>query len=512
MSPDTEPQINPLADPELNIPQGAFNASWESLRSFRCPEWFRDAKFAIWSHWGPQSVPMFGDWYARQMYIEGHDQYRYHWRKYGHPSQVGYKDIIPLWKAERFDPQGLMRLFVEAGSHYFVAQAMHHDNFDNFDSTHQRWNALRMGPRKDIVKLWQQAAQAYGLPFGVTEHLSASFNWFESNKGCDKHGPYAGVPYDGNDSAFQDLYYQNQGYPIADSEGRWRWYTSHRGFHKHWFQRIRDLIDKYQPDLLYSDGGVPFETLSPSDAARDALDGYDSTEIGRRIVAHLYNTSIAKYGENRAVYNQKNTKVDVYTIGVLDIERGQCSEIAEQPWQTDTSVGDWFYNVKDVYKTAQQVLETLVDIVSKNGNLLLNVPQRPDGTLDDECTYLLHGMAGWMKTESAGIFGTRPWQVAGEGPSTAPEGAFKETAVEWTAEDYRFTSKGDTVYAYQMRLPENGQATIHALAVNQVRPVGSVRLLGQGPVAFSQQPDGLHITLPAMDNLAQTHGFAIEWR
>jgi alpha-L-fucosidase len=474
----------------LEIADGPFAPTWESLRAFECPQWFRDAKLAFWSHWGPQSVPMYGDWYARHMYVEGHDQYRHHWRVYGHPSEVGYKDIIPLWKAENFDPEGLMRLFVDAGAKYFVAQAMHHDNFDNFDSSHNKWNSVNMGPRKDICALWRDAAKSHGLPFGLTEHLGASFNWFGANKGADKTGPYTGIPYDGNNPAYSDLYYKNQGYDV-EQNGKWVWYTDNSEFHHHWFDRIRDVIDKYQPDLLYSDGGVPFG------------------EVGLRIIAHLYNTSASLHGENRAIYTQKDTDPTVYSVGVLDIERGQRDEIDESPWQTDTSVGDWFYNVRDVYKTPTQVLQMLADIVSKNGNLLLNIPQRPDGTIDDECEYLLKQMANWMNPNGEGLFGSRPWEIADEGPSSAESGAFKEGAVEWTPQDFRFTLKGEVIYAYQMRRPEDGKALIRSLGSGKTRRVAGVRLLGHGNVSFEQSAEGLSLTVPNFPETAGPHGFAI---
>ena len=479
--------IQSTAD-DNEITPGPFAASWESLHGFQCPDWFRDAKLAFWSHWGPQSVPMYGDWYARHLYVEGHDQYRYHWRKYGHPSQVGYKDVAALWKAENFDPHGLMRLFVDAGAKYFVGQAMHHDNFDNFDSAHNRWNSVNVGPRKDICRLWQDAARAHGLPFGLSEHLGASFNWWGANKDSDKAGPYAGVAYDGRDPQNADLYYRNEGYSLKRG-----WYTDNEAFQRHWFARIKDVIDKFQPDLLYSDGGVPFG------------------EIGLRIIAHLYNTSAARHGGvNQAVYNQKDIDPQVYTVGVLDIERGQREEIAEHPWQTDTSVGDWFYNARDVYKTPGQVLETLVDIVSKNGNLVLNIPQRPDGTLDDECDFLLRRMAVWMQANGEGVFGSRPWDVSGEGASTATPGAFKEEAVDWTPEDFRFTQKGDALYAFQMGRPEGDRQTvIRSLALEKTRRVSAVRLLGQGGVSFDQTADGLTITLPPLPPTDGPQGFAI---
>lgn len=473
----------------FEIASGPFDPTLESLRSFRCPEWFRDAKLGFWSHWGPQSVPMFGDWYARNLYIPGHAQYLHHWRVYGHPSRVGWKDIIPTWKAEKFDPAGLMELFVAAGGKYFVAQGMHHDNFDNFDSAHNRWNSVNMGPHKDIVGLWKQASQAHGLPFGVTEHLGASFNWWGQNKEADASGPYAGVSYDGVDPEFRDLYHDNKGCSIDNNQ----WYTDNEKFHQHWFHRIKDLIDKYHPDLLYSDGALPFG------------------EYGRRIVAHLYNTSVADHGRNHAVYNQKDTSPDVYRVGVLDIERGQMDEIAEDPWQTDTSVGDWFYNVKDVYKTPEHVLESLVDMTSKNGNLLLNIPQRPDGTLDDECTYLLKQMAAWVKINGAGIFGTRPWRIGGEGPSTSPKGAFNEDAVSWGEEDFRFAQKENTLYVFQMRFPKSGQALVRSLATGAAPRVGRAVLLGAGELKIQQQAEGLQIALPETKLPSGPHCFQVIW-
>lgn len=476
----------------LDIADGPFAPTMASLAQFQCPNWFRDAKLGIWSHWGAQSVPMYGDWYARHMYVEGHDQYRHHWRVYGHPSQVGYKDIVPLWKAEKFDPEGLMRRFVAAGAKYFVGQAMHHDNFDNFDSRFNPWNSVNIGPKKDIVALWRAAALAHQLPFGIAEHLGASFNWFAVTKDSDTSGPNAGVPYDGNNATFDDLYHDNRGYALH-KDGTFLWYTDNEAFQRHWFDRIKNVIDAYEPDLLYSDGGIPFG------------------DLGMQIIAHLYNTSAAKHGTNQAIYTQKDTDPSVHVVGVLDIERGQMNEIAERPWQTDTSVGDWFYNVRDVYKTPQLVIEMLVDITSKNGNLLLNVPQRPDGTIDDECEHLLDRMAAWMIPNGEGIFGSRPWITAGEGSAVAEAGAFKEAAVPWTAADFRFTAKPETVYAYQMRWPEHGQSVVRSLAADRSHRVTSVRLLGHGPVAWEQTTDGLVMTLPPHAPTASPHGFAVTY-
>ena len=483
------------------IEKGPFEPTWESLGQYRCPEWFRDAKFGIWSHWGPQSVPMYGDWYARHMYVEGHPQYLHHWRNYGHPSQHGWKDMIKLWKAERFDPQGLMDLYVAAGAKYFVAQANHHDNFDNWNSKHHAWNATRVGPMKDIVGLWREAARGRGLRFGVTEHLGASFTWWEQNKHADASGPYAGVPYDGNDEAYVDLYHRNRGYPLQPSPAEWQWYTNNADYHAQWFRRIQDLVDQHQPDLLYSDGGLPFYWQTPELHSRRQI-LVNCPEPGLRLVAHLYNLSARLHGGvNEAVYNQKDDTSKVAAIGVLDIERGQENAIKPYVWQTDTCVGGWFYDVRQVYKTPPHVIEMLVDIVSKNGNLLLNLPQRPDGTLDDECLNILRELAAWFKVNGAGIHGTRPWRVAGEGPTVHESKAwsFKEDAAPWTTADFRFTAKGSSVFAFQMKAPAQagGEAFVRSLGSSTGAAVTAVRLPGtQTPLWHRQCEDGLLVCYP----------------
>ena len=465
-----------------NIKDGPFSPTVESLKKYTCPDWFRDAKFGIWSHWGPQSVPMFGDWYARNMYLEGSPAYRYHWRKYGHPSRFGYKDIIKLWKAENFDPAGLMDLYVEAGAKYFVSLAVHHDNFDNFDSAFNPWNSVNIGPKRDICALWQAEARRHGLPFGVSEHLGASYTWFSASHGADKTGPYAGVPYDGADPANWSLYRDNESELLETSSG-FNWYTRNPKYHADWFNRIKNLIDKFQPDLLYSDGEVPFH------------------DVGYAMVAHLYNTSYALHsGDNKAVYTfkQHNAKDDsdgITKIGVLDIERGLTMESLPQPWQSDTSLGDWFYSVKDVYKTADEIADTLVDIVSKNGNLLLNVPQKPDGTIDDETRYTLKKLGVWLKNNSEGIFGSRPYSIHREGKTELVSGSFKEGKAAWQSIDYRFTRKDNAVYAYMMRTGSEENAVIYSLGRLYENEIISVDVSGR-PTVFEQKDGALLVRIP----------------
>jgi len=482
---------------KTDIKKGPFEPTFESLRTYECPEWFRDAKLGIWSHWGAQSVPMYGDWYARNMYYEGSEQYLYHIRHYGHPSKFGYKDLVQLWKAEKFDPDSLMDLYVDAGAKYFVAQAMHHDHFFNYDSKIHRWNSVNMGPKKDIIGLWKSAAEKKGLPFGFSEHLGATFSWWKWNKGSDKEGAYKGVPYDGNDPAYEDLYLPNREH-YDPNQKFWDlepWFSPNKWWHQRWFDIMRELIDLYEPDFLYTDGGLPF--------------GENMYEAGLNAVAHLYNTSAANHnGKNNAVYTQKDRQKEIYSVGVLDIERSQSPEIKPEPWQTDTCLGDWFYNVRSVYKKPGHVIEILVDIISKNGNLLLNVPQKPDGTIDDECTYTLKELAKWIKVCQEGVYGTRPFRTAGEGYSKVHIEGFREDAVNWTSSDFRFTTKGKTLYAFQMRWPEDNRAVIKSLT--PAEKVKNVRLLGVGNVPFEQPYGTLVVKLPDKRPTEYVNCIAIE--
>lgn len=472
-----------------------FEASFESLRKFKCPEWLSDAKFGIWSHWGPQSVPMCGDWYARHMYVQGSPQYLYHIRHYGHPSKFGYKDICALWKAENFDPDDLMRLYYKAGARYFVAQATHHDNFFNYDSSVNRFNSVNIGPKKDICAMWKEAADKLDMPFGLTEHLGASFSWWATNKGCDSHGPYAGIPYDGNDPEYRDFYHDNKSeFDPADPYKIGKWLTDNKKFHKYWLDSFKEMVDKFHPALIYSDSGLPFEG-----------EGY---EPGLEAVAYLYNDSIAQNGENISYYTQKNRNPDIYKVGVLDIEKSQLPGIQEDVWQTDTCIGNWFYDAKQPYKQPAQIIEMLIDIISKNGVMLLNVLQKPDGTIDDEARYILEKLGEWYDICGEAVYGTRPFRIFGEGDTRVHIEGFREDKTAWNSSDYRFVVKGSTLYAYMMKAPESGVAVIKSL--NDSEKVKSVRLLGHGEVEFNQSFGVLTVKLPETLPTEFTNCLAVE--
>ena len=465
------------------IEGGPFEGTRESLKSYGVPEWFRDAKFGIWAHWGPQSAPEQGDWYARNMYIEGHPQYKWHQENFGHQSRYGFKDVIPKFKGERFDPEHLMDLYKKAGAKYFVSMGVHHDNFDLWNSKHTRWNAVKMGPKKDIVGLFRQAALKRGLKFGVSEHLWISYKWFGTSHDSDKEGEFAGVPYDGNDPDYFDLYHKlPKDYPAKftwDAEGipdTWK---------RHWFDRIKDLVDNYHPDLLYTDGALPFE------------------EYGLNLVAHLYNANSKRHGGNvEAVYTSKRREDCAVGTCVLDFERGLAGAIEPNPWQTDTCVGNWHYKRGIKYKTTKTVVDMLVEIVSRNGNLLLNFPLPGSGELDSEELKILSEISDWMAVNSEGIYGTRPWKISGAGPRVEQKGTgrFNENGRQnLTAEDVRFTLKGNTLYAFLMGRPE-GPAVVTALGTAAKTDPGKIRnveLLGhKGKVQWTQTESGLQVEMP----------------
>jgi len=466
------------------IHAGPFKGTRESLRAYQVPDWFRDAKFGIWAHWGPQSAPEYGDWYARNMYMEGHRQYKYHLTHYGHPSKFGFKDVISTWKAEKFDPDYLMSLYKKAGAKYFVSMGVHHDNFDLWNSKHTSWNSVNMGPKKDIVGLFREAALKHGLRFGVSDHLWISYKWFSVSHGSDKEGPYAGVPYDGADPQYADLYHD-----VKEIYTKLPWNEEGipESWKRHWFLRIKDLVDQYQPDLLYCDGHIPFG------------------EWGLSLVAHLYNQSAKRHGGKvEAVYTSKRREDSEVGTCVLDVERGIVESIWPNPWQTDTCIGNWHYDKEAKYKSPKMIIDMLVDIVSRNGNLLLNFPLPNNGMLDAKELKILDEITQWMAVNSEAIYGTRPWKIFGEGPGTPSSAAgerFNERRrKELTAEDVRFTAKGRTLYAFFMGWPEK-QVVIAPLGTTSKHVEGkisNVELLGfRGKVQWTQDEAGLKVQLPA---------------
>lgn len=480
---------------KLPIAEGPFKPTDESLKNYQYPEWFRDAKLGYWSHWGPQAVPRQGDWYAKNMYIQGHKQYEHHVKNYGHPSKFGYKDILPLWKAERWDPEKLMKLFKKAGAKYFVSMASHHDHFFLWNSKIHKWNSVNIGPEKDVVGLWQKAAKKEGLKFGVSEHLAASFNWFQTSRGADKKGDMAGVPYDGANPQYEDLYHSK-----ADSSDVQNWLTNNPTWHKRWFEIVKELIDTYDPDLLYSDSKLPFD------------------EVGRSMLAHYYNQNVKDNTRVDAVYACKEASNGKWA---QDVERGVLDHISPFPWQTDTSIGDWYYRTGQKYKSADEVVQLLMDIVSKNGNLLINVVQTPEGDLEQDVLNIMEGISKWIAANGEGVYATRPWKVYGEGPSTLKEnqkaghfGGVTDTR-GYQSTDVRYTTKGNTLFAFVMSTPE-GDIKLTSLGKNAKlaeNAIASVTMLGsKEKLQWKQEEGALVISKPANLPAWKVTGYKITFK
>ena len=461
---------------EFSIQAGPYQPTETSLKQYRYPDWFRDAKFGIWAHWGPQAVPRHGDWYARLMYEEGGNDYKDHLLRYGHPTKNGYKDIIPLWKAERWDPEKLMALYKKTGAKYFVSMGSHHDNFFLWNSKIHRWNAVNMGPHKDVVGLWQKAAKKEGLYFGVSEHLAASYTWFQPAHGADTAGAEKGIPYDGNDPQYQDLYHTR----AAANDGGWL--TTDTLWMKEWYQDVKELVDNYHPDLLYSDSKLPFD------------------QIGRNMLANFYNgNSDYHQGKATAVYTCKEVSTGAW---VQDLERGVQDSISLFPWQTDTSIGDWFYSTGQKYKTSTDILQMLVDIVSKNGNLLINIVQTPEGDLEPDILKTLDEIGMWIAANGEGIYGTRPWKIFGETPDHKDKikaGNFNEEKIKYSNQDIRFTAKGNNLFAYCLNVPD-GDIQIKSLGKNSkltYHRIVSVKLMGSNEqIKWEQGVNSLAIKKP----------------
>lgn len=509
--------------PSRSIAQsGPVQPSWESLAAnYRTPDWFADAKFGIWAHWGPQCQPEWGDWYARLLYVPerqpwmtGETAYEHHLKHYGHPSRTGFLDVIGQWKAQNWDPQALIDRYVKAGAKYFFALGCHHDNFDNFASRHHNWNSTRVGPKKDIIGGWEPVVRNAGLKFGISNHSSHAWHWYQVAYGYDPEGPMRGRRYDAywlrkKDGAGrfwdgldpQELYTGPYYVPpegIAANADMTKWHDERDGqwlesappfnpeFTRSWLLRQNQLVDDYDPDLMYfDDTGLPLG------------------QTGLDAAAHYYNRAIERRGGTDVVIFGKKLEGIQRRAVVEDVERGVLDEIRPLPWQTDTCIGNWHYSRRiyeeNAYKPPKLVIQMLADIVSKNGNLLLNIPVRGDGTIDEKEMAIVDEIGRWMERNGEAIFASRPWTKFGEGPTRPPPpGMFSEEKLKpFTGEDVRFTKKPDALYAIFLDWPA-GESTIASLggtALPNAR-IDRIDLLGGPQLQFRRDADALRLAVP----------------
>jgi len=450
--------------------QPMYQPTWESLSNYQCPAWFQDAKFGIFIHWGVYSVPAFGsEWYPRWMYLDstvwGLNYYQHHAKTYGTPDKFGYKDFIPMFKAEKFDPDQWADIFKRSGARYIVPVAEHHDGFAMYNTSLSRWNAMNMGPKRDIIGELSEAVRKQGLIFGLSSHRIE--HWFFMSHGKETKS-------DVNDPAYADFY----GPARSEKEQPGIEYMND------WLLRNCELVDKYKPQLFWFDWWIEQPAMEP----------YRKT-----FAAFYYNRGLL--WNKGVVINYKNNAYPD-NVAVYDIERGSSRATRKYPWQTDTSIGkkSWGWIDGEENKTTNEIIDALVDIVSKNGNLLLNIGPKPDGTISEEQISVLLGIGDWLKINGEAIYGTRPWVVAEEGPTVATEGSFgDQKAVAYTARDIRFTSKESTVYAFCLDGPTEKKIIIKSLGL-ETAPEGkivSIEMLGSNEkLNWVQKAEMLIITKP----------------
>ena len=460
------------------IAKGPYDATWESLTQFEPPMWYRNAKFGIFIHWGVYSVPAYdNEWYPRNMYIQGSKAYEHHIKTYGPQKDFGYKDFIPMFKADKFDAKKWVELFEEAGAKYVVPVAEHHDGFQMYESEISDWNAAKMGPCRDVVQEIREACRERGMEFGASTHRIE--HWFFMGNG-KKFDSDIKEPLQRG-----DLYWPSMSDP-ENFDDIMTVPQPSQEFLEDWMVRTCELIDKKQPHVLYFDWWI--QQVS-------------AKEYLKKIAAYYYNRA-AEWGVEVVI----NYKHDAFLFGtaVPDIERGQMADVKPYFWQTDTAIAlnSWCYTENNDFRPAMDIVCDLVDIVSKNGCLLLNVGPKADGTISGEDTAVLKAIGKWMKINGEAIYDTTVWKKFGEGPTQVKDGHFSDAVKKnFTSQDFRFTAKGDKLYAICMKASENGKYSISSLRM-QEHTAGSVlhssikdiEVLGfKAKPVWNRDAEGLHI-------------------
>jgi alpha-L-fucosidase len=472
----------------------AFRPNWNSLAAYRTPDWFRDAKFGIFLHWGVYSVPAFGnEWYSRNMYVPGSREFEHQVAVYGSQAGFGYKDFIPMFKGQNFDPGAWVDLFVRAGARYIVPVGEHCDGFAMYDSDMTPWNATRMGPHRDVVGELAAAARARGLRFGVSSHTAEHWWWYDRGRSFPSDvrdmNPYTALLYGpaehrnlpNPDGTTNDAH-------EPDPNHLEEWVAPDHRYLDNWLALSTEIVDKYHPDLIYFDWWIGQPAFQP---------------VVQQFAAYYYDDSAKRHQQPVLTYKEEAMPANVAT---LDIERGKLDSLRLLPWQTDTSVSvhSWGYVENDQYRTAKSLIHQLVDTVSKNGNLLLNVGPESDGTLPEQARSVLLQMGAWLRINGDAIYNTRPFAVYGEGPTKTPSDAMQmnHDIQVYTAQDIRYTTSksGSILYATALGWPTDATLTLHSLYTENPylpSPVCRVKLMGTGQdIRFKQQPDGLHLTIP----------------
>ena len=518
----------------LPITDGPFKPNWESIEKNYpgTPQWLRDSKFGIWVHFGPQSAGESGDWYARNLYKEEHHAYKNHLKRYGHPSEVGYKDVLRTWNPTKLDPERLTALYQKAGARFLMIQGVHHDNYDLWNSRYQPWNSVNIGPKRDLLREWVDACHKHNMRYGVTFHHEYTWWWWQTAFGSDKSGDKAGVPYDGNltladgkgkwwegydprmlygiDLREYETVEKNahSGWSPAKAGIFWRHLDYAKWFATQWALRMMDVTANYDPDFIYTDGTVqgPF--------TGDGTGTGFKCNAMQTVMADYYNRCLKKRGE---VNTFSIIKFRRPTNGAVNTAEFNFPDTinASQPWIREAPVGDWFY-APDFTYDASSMIRFIIEAICRDGNACLNICMKPDGSMEDACVTMLEEVGKWMSLNGEAVYGSKAWTTLGEGEMVdgklkcLPGGGLgkKHAEFKFDSQDIRFTvGKNGVLYAFTMNIPEEGQTvTIHSMAKGSKylggKKIKSVSLLGyKGKLRWKQTADGLVITYPKGVNL-----------
>lgn len=521
---------------DLPLTDGPFQANWASIEANYpgTPQWLRDAKFGIWVHFGPQAAGESGDWYARNLYKQGHNAYENHLKRYGHPSEVGYKDVLRTWNPTKLDPEYLTALYQRAGARFLMIQGVHHDNYDLWNSRYQPWNSMNIGPKRDLLREWADACHKYGMRYGVTFHHEYTWWWWQTAFCSDKTGDKAGLPYDGNlmledgkgkwwEGYDPRLLYgiDLREYESVEEKAYTGWSPPNAGiFSRHqdyakwfatqWALRIMDVTAHYDPDFIYTDGTVQGPFTGDGTGT-----GYKCNAM-QAVMADFYNRQLKSRGKVDAFSIVKFRNPTNGTVNTAEFNFPDTIN-ASQPWIREMPVGDWFYAPGFTYDSGMMV-RSIIESAARDGNVCINISLRPDGSIEDGAVRMLEGVGDWMRINGEAVYGSKAWTTIGEGEmvkgklKTLPGGKLGRghANFKFDAQDIRFTvGKDGSLYAFCMNVPEAGQTvTIHSVTEKPKH----VSLLGySGKLKWKHTADGLVVTYPKSGaNLVISAVFKIE--
>ncbi len=536
--------INAFDEVQIDLPitDGPFKPTWESIEANYpgTPEWLREAKFGIWVHFGPQAAGESGDWYARNLYKEEHHAYQNHLKRYGHPSEVGYKDVLHAWNPTKLNPEALTRLYQKSGARFLMIQGVHHDNYDLWNSKFQPWNSVNIGPKRDLLREWADACRKYNMRYGVTFHHEYTWWWWQTAFGSDKTGDKAGIPYDGH-LTLEDgkgkwwegydprlLYGVDlREYESVDANAHTGWSPPKDGifqnhldyanwFAKQWALRMMNVTANYDPDFIYTDG-----TMEGPFCGHGTGTGYKCNAM-QTVMADYYNRQLKSKGKVDGFSIIKFRHPTNGAVNTAEFDFPDTINVS-QPWIREAPVGDWFYAPDFIYDSGS-VIRFIIEAISRDGNVALNIPMRPDGSIEDNCIKMLEEVGQWMDINGQAVYGSKAWNTLGEGEMVKgklkklPGGHIgkNQANFKFNAQDVRFVvGKDKALYAFTMNIPSAGEKIIiHAMAKEKgllTSKIKDVRLLGyKGKIKWNLTDEGLEVTYPEGVSLKTAATFCIK--